>query len=108
MQLIAHVFPGRSELTRHLNEEFCEDRASTIDKLRNVYTDHNGFRHYCFVVRERDDVLNILGFEFDSFHLHGPFENLDQSDLEYMKEQLTFRTHKPGVAAPNEPGVDSQ
>lgn len=96
MKYIAHVFPTRAARTRHLNDVFCEDKATEVNKTLSRYSDHDGSRHYCFVVAERDDIADFLGFEFSSHELHGTFEHLSLDDVGFLKAMLRQRTrHVP-------------
>lgn len=93
-KLIAHVFPNRGELCRHMNDVFCEDKAISADKLRDRYLDHDHNRHFCFVIRDRDDIGLFLAFVFENHFLHGSFEHLAPDDSRFLVSMLQHRTRK--------------
>lgn len=100
MKVVAHVFPSKSKRTRHLNDLFCNDLATDVNKTTSRYVGRDGNVHRCFVVETREDVSDFLGWEFASSEVHGPGEYaLSTADYEYMCLMLKQRTrHVPEVA----------
>jgi len=100
MKFIAHIFPSKGKRVRHLNDVFCNDLGTEVNKTLSRYYDNDGNRHYCFVVTEREDIMDFLGFEFSSSEVHGPGEYaLSTEDYDYMCAMLKQRTrHIPEVA----------
>ena len=94
---ICHVFPDRASVTRHLNDVFSSDAESgTFYPTHSVYTMKNGDKHFCFAIRDRDDIQQFLGYEFFSHELHGTFEHLNADDAEFLRGMLKQRTrHAP-------------
>lgn len=90
-----HVFSDKSSLCRHMNDVFCEDLAISADKRRNSYLDNNGHRHFCFVIRDRDDVGLFLAYTFVKTHVHGDFSHLSPDDEKFMRDMLVQRTRQP-------------
>jgi len=100
MKVIAHVFPSRSKRTRHLNDVFCNDLGTQVNKTNSRYLDLDGNVNRCFVIETREDVMGFMGLEFSSSEVHGPGEYaLSTEDYDYMCLMLKQRTRRvPEVA----------
>src|SRR4030095_1797792 len=70
MKLYAHVFGTRALLTRHLNNDMCEDVARSVSKSRDSYTDNLGDTHKCFVINNGDDISRLRGHTFAGHWIH--------------------------------------
>lgn len=94
-KLIAHVFSNRAQLTRHVNDAYCEDVAVTVGSNNDSYTDIHGYKHLCFVVRDRVDVNRLNSYTFARHVIHGEPYDLSAEDDKYMREMLVHRTREP-------------